>query len=114
MPYPEWLYGAAGVNVNATDIEKFDVALLSGKLLTKKSLDAMWTVFRLKNGELARFTAGWMYRTWRGHKLFLHLGGDFVEYACVPDTGISIIWLTNLDPSGPYDIVNGILQQIPE
>ena len=55
-----------------------------------------------------------MYRTWQGHELIFHLGGDFVEYARVPDTGVSIIWLTNLDPSDPYDIVNGIMQRIPE
>jgi CubicO group peptidase (beta-lactamase class C family) len=111
VPYPTWLYGAAGLNISATDIAKFDAALLSGRLLTKKSLDQMWTVFLLTNGEPSRFTAGWMYRTWQGHKLVFHLGGDFVEYAHVPDTGVSIIWLTNLDPSDPYDVVSGILEQ---
>lgn len=112
VPYPEWLYGAAGLNVSGPDLARFDAALLSGKLLTRRSLDQMWTVFRLNNGEPARFTAGWMFRNWQGHKLVFHLGGDFVEYAHVPDTGVSVIWLTNLDPSDPYNIVNGILQRI--
>jgi CubicO group peptidase (beta-lactamase class C family) len=63
LPYPTWLYGTAGLNINAPDIAKFDAALLSGRLLAKKSLDQMWTVFRLTSGEPSWFTAGWMYRT---------------------------------------------------
>jgi len=48
---------------------------------------------------------------WNGHKLVFHLGGDLVIYAHLPDEGISVIWLTNLDPSNPYDVMSGILQR---
>jgi CubicO group peptidase (beta-lactamase class C family) len=112
VPYPEWLYGAAGLNISALDLAKFDAALSQGTLLTKGSLEQMWTTYQLTNGELGRFTAGWMTRMWNGHKLVFHLGGDLVMYAHIPDEGISVIWLTNLDPSNPYEIVSGILQQM--
>ena len=33
VPYPEWLYGAAGLNISALDLAKFDAALSAGTLL---------------------------------------------------------------------------------
>lgn len=111
VPYPEWLYGAAGLNISALDLAKFDAALTQGRLLNKSLLEQMWTPYRLTDGELGRFTAGWMTRMWNGHKLVFHLGGDLVIYAHLPDEGISVIWLTNLDPSNPYDVMSGILQR---
>jgi D-alanyl-D-alanine carboxypeptidase len=111
VPYPEWLYGAAGLNISALDLAKFDAALTQGQLLNKRLLEQMWTPYRLTDGELGRFTAGWMTRMWNGHQLVFHLGGDLVIYAHLPDEGISVIWLTNLDPSNPYDVMSGILQR---
>jgi len=111
-PYPQWLYGAAGLNLTALDLAKFDAALLRGTLLSKASLEQMWTPCQLTNGQSGRFTAAWMTRLWNGHQLVFHLGGDMVIYAHVLDEGISVIWLTNLDPSNPYDVVFGILQRL--
>jgi hypothetical protein len=36
----------------------------------------------------------------------------WVIYAHVLDEGISVIWLTNLDPSNPYEVVLGILKRL--
>lgn len=112
VPYPEWLYGAAGINISAIDLAKFDASLSQGTLLNKSSLEQMWTPYRLTDGELGRFTAGWMTRMWNGHRLVFHLGGDLVVYAHLVDEGISVIWFTNLDPSDPYGVVSGILQRM--
>ena len=109
--YPEWLYGAAGLNISALDLAKFDAALTHGRLLNRELLEQMWTPFRLTGGELGRFTAGWMTRIWKWHKLVFHLGGELVIYAHLPDEGISVIWLTNLDPSNPYEVMAGILER---
>jgi CubicO group peptidase (beta-lactamase class C family) len=111
VPYPEWLYGATGLNISALDLAKFDAALTQGRPLNKRLLEQMWTPYRLTDGALGRFTAGWMTRTWNGHKLVFHLGGDLVIYAHLPDEGVSVIWLTDLDPSNPYDVMSGILQR---
>jgi CubicO group peptidase (beta-lactamase class C family) len=51
VPYPEWLYGAAGLNISAPDLGRFDVALSQGTLLSKRSLEQMWTTYQLNNGE---------------------------------------------------------------
>jgi CubicO group peptidase (beta-lactamase class C family) len=111
VPYPEW-YGAAGLNISALDLAKFDAALLRGSLLSKASLEQMWAPYQLTSGQSGRFTAGWMARRWNGHQLVFHLGGDMVIYAHVLDEGISVIWLTNLDPSNPYEVVLGILKRL--
>ena len=112
VPYPEWLYGAAGLNINALDLAKFDAALSEGRLLSKRALEQMWTPYRLTDGTLGRFTAGWMTRMWNGHRMVFHLGGDLVIYARLVDEGVSVIWLTNLDPSNPYEVVSGILDRM--
>jgi len=112
VPYPEWLYGAAGLNINALDLAKFDAALSEGRLLSKRALEQMWTPYRLTDGTLGRFTAGWMTRMWNGHRMVFHLGGDLVIYARLVDEAVSVIWLTNLDPSNPYEVVSGILDRM--
>jgi CubicO group peptidase (beta-lactamase class C family) len=104
--------GAAGLNISAPDLATFDAALSHGTLLNKSSLEQMWAPYQLTNGELGRFTAGWMTRIWNGHRLVFHLGGDFVMYAHIPDEEMSVIWLTNLDPSDPYKVVSGILERM--
>jgi len=35
-----------------------------------------------------------------------------VIYAHLADEGISVIWLTNLDPSNPYEMLSGILDRM--
>jgi CubicO group peptidase (beta-lactamase class C family) len=112
VPYPEWLYGAAGLNISALDLAKFDAALSEGRLLSKHALEQMWTPYRLTDGTLGRFTAGWMTRIWNGHRMVFHLGGDLAIYARLVDEGVSVIWLTNLDPSNPYEVVSGILDRM--
>jgi len=49
---------------------------------------------------------------WNGHRMVFHLGGYLVIYARLVDEAVSVIWLTNLDPSNPYEVVSGILDRM--
>jgi CubicO group peptidase (beta-lactamase class C family) len=57
--YPEYQHGCVRLNMNATDLAIFDVALSNGQVLDRRTLDLMWAPFRLNNGRDGEFAGGW-------------------------------------------------------
>src|SRR6202040_2387348 len=51
------------------DLAKWDAALSTEKLLQRSSLDQMWTIARLKNGQpnSGHYGFGWFIETKNGH-----------------------------------------------
>jgi D-alanyl-D-alanine carboxypeptidase len=100
------------------DLVKLDAALYTEKLLTKASLDRMWTPARLNNGELVRFSGsmrsygfGWVVDRFRGHRIISHGGYTGVNIWRMPEDRVTVIVLTNLDrPSGsnPHGLAQGV------
>jgi len=58
------------------DLAKWDAALYTEKLLKRSSLDQMWTVAKLKNGQPIQdhYGFGWSIETKNGHKVIGHGG----------------------------------------
>src|SRR5271168_1766121 len=58
------------------DLEKWDAALYTEKLLKRSSLDQMWTVMKLNNGvtNKANYGFAWSINETNGHKLIEHSG----------------------------------------
>jgi CubicO group peptidase (beta-lactamase class C family) len=84
------------------DMAKWDAELYGTQLLKQSSLDRIWTVFSLNNGEANAVGYGfaWMIGNQNGHKRIEH-GGAWAGYTCkiarYPDDGLTIVVLTNLD-----------------
>jgi CubicO group peptidase (beta-lactamase class C family) len=93
---------AGGLYFNVLDLAKWDEALYGTNLLKQSSLDRIWTVYRLNNGNLnpAGYGFGWMIGTQDDHKRIEH-GGFWQRFACdisrYPDDGLTVVVLTNLD-----------------
>jgi CubicO group peptidase (beta-lactamase class C family) len=87
---------------NVLDLARWDAALYTEKLIKKSSLDQMWTVVRLNNGQPndGHYGFAWVIRQLNGHRVFEHGGawqGFTTFIARYVDDKLSIVVLTNLD-----------------
>jgi CubicO group peptidase (beta-lactamase class C family) len=84
------------------DLEKWDAALYSEKLLKRSSLEQMWTVAKLNNGlsNKAEYGFAWEIKQTNGHKLIEHSGawqGFTCHIARYVDDKLTVVVLSNLD-----------------
>jgi CubicO group peptidase (beta-lactamase class C family) len=84
------------------DLEKWDAALYTEKLLKRSSFDQMWTIMKLNNGQpnKANYGFAWGIKEADGHKLIEHSGawqGFTTHIARYVDDKLTIVVLTNLD-----------------
>jgi len=84
------------------DLEKWDAALYTEKLLKRSSLEQMWTVMKLNNGQpnKANYGFAWDIKQTNGHKVIEH-GGAWQGFTChiarYVDDKLTVVVLTNLD-----------------
>lgn len=97
------------------DLQKWDAALYTEKLLRKASLERMWTVEKLNNGKpnKANYGFAWEIDSVNGHRVIAH-GGAWQGFTCYiaryVDDRLTVVALTNLDSghSNPKKIVTGV------
>jgi len=88
------------------DLAKWDAALYTEKLLTHSSLDQMWTVVKLKNGQpnSGNYGFGWDINFKKGHKCIEH-GGSWQGYKThisrYVDDKLTVVVLLNLAEGKP-------------
>lgn len=91
---------------NVLDLAKWDEALYGTSLLKQPSLDRIWTVFPLNNGQAnpANYGFGWSISSENGHKVIEH-GGAWQGFTCViqryVDDNLTVVVLTNLAAANP-------------
>jgi CubicO group peptidase (beta-lactamase class C family) len=84
------------------DLEKWDAALYTEKLVKRSSLEQMWTVMKLNNGQpnKANYGFAWEIKEINGHKVIEH-GGAWQGFTCdisrYVDDKLTVVVLTNLD-----------------
>ncbi len=81
------------------DLAKWDAALYGERLLTKASLDRMWTPVRLNNGSTTEYGFGWRVALVNGHRLIEHGGswqGFKAQVSRYTDDKLTVIVLANL------------------
>jgi CubicO group peptidase (beta-lactamase class C family) len=87
---------------NVLDLAKWDAALYTTSLLSQRSLDRTWTVYKLRNGKPnpANYGFGWEITTQNGHRLIEH-DGAWQGFTCsiqrYPNDSLTVVVLTNLD-----------------
>lgn len=87
---------------NVSDLQKWDQALYGTMLLTKASLNKMWTPFKLNDGRPnpAGYGFAWGIHAVNGHRVLEHSGawqGFTCDIARYVDDGLTVVVLTNLD-----------------
>jgi CubicO group peptidase (beta-lactamase class C family) len=95
------------------DLAKWDAALYAEKLLKRSSLEQMWTVAKLRNGQpnSGHYGFGWFILTKNGHRVFDHGGawqGFQTHISRYVDDKLTIVVLTNLDGADPGKIADHV------
>ena len=88
------------------DIAKWDAALYTEKLLKRSSLEQMWTVAKLSNGQpnSGHYGFGWFVETKNGHHVVDHEGswqGFKTQISRYVDDKLTVVVLTNLAEGKP-------------
>jgi D-alanyl-D-alanine carboxypeptidase len=79
-----WTRGAGGEVSTVLDMAKWDAALDSERLLSKKRLEQMWTPVRLNDGGSYPYGFGWqVFQMDSDHRLLAHSGFDFGFNSCI-------------------------------
>jgi D-alanyl-D-alanine carboxypeptidase len=95
-----WLYAAGGLYSTASDLARWDRALIEGKVLKPRSCQVMTTARRLTSGKIKEYGCGLGIGS-RDGEVFLWHGGavsGFLAYnALLPRTDSAVIVLTNDD-----------------
>jgi CubicO group peptidase (beta-lactamase class C family) len=93
-------YSAGSLVSSVDDLAKWDAALYTGTLLTRSSLERMWTPYTLSNGKTTGYGYGFAIDTLRGHRAVAHGGGinGFSTFAIrLPDDHVYVAVLSNSD-----------------
>jgi CubicO group peptidase (beta-lactamase class C family) len=97
------------------DLAKWDAALYTEKLLQRSSLDQMWTIARLKNGQpnSGHYGFGWFIETKNDHHVVEHEGawqGFKTQISRYVDDKLTVVVLTNLDEANPTPMADHVAE----
>jgi CubicO group peptidase (beta-lactamase class C family) len=97
------------------DLQKWDAALYTEKLLKRSSLDLMWTPVRLKDGQQNKgnYGFGWFIDSRAGHRCIHHDGswqGFETAIDRYVDDQLTVIALANLADSEPGKITQHVAE----
>ena len=110
-------YGAGGIVSSATDLARWDIALLQGRVLTAASMHDLWTAGQLADGTPVNYAMGFVPASLAGHREVWHNGlapgaGGYCYNAIFPDDELAVIVLSNgLSFAGePERMVRSVLE----
>ena len=112
---PEYIRPAAGIQTTSADLAKWVIALQSGKLLTKASLDQLWSPQQLQDGSYGGFSdeingygLGWPVMRRTAHRAITPVGGERSSMFIYPSDDLTIIILTDLMGASPQTFIDRI------
>ena len=97
---PGWLFAAGELAMPAPELAKWDIGMLSQRLLKPASYKEMQTAVKLKDGSATRYGLGLQVGAVSGHRMVSHGGevsGFTAQNTVFPDDNIAIVVLTNQD-----------------
>jgi CubicO group peptidase (beta-lactamase class C family) len=112
---PQVLAPNGGIVSTAADMLKWDAAVGGGRLLSRDSLQTMWSPVRTADKSVSPYGLGWFVLEWWNHRVMHHVGetagGFSSSYARFPDDELVIIVLTNVSAvEQTYDIARAIAE----
>jgi CubicO group peptidase (beta-lactamase class C family) len=91
-------YAAGSLLSSVDDLAAWNMALLSGKLIKRETLERAWTPYKLNDGTSTRYGFGWAVGAYEGHRTIEHGGGipGFTSSGILfPEDRLCVIMLTN-------------------
>ena len=103
-----WMFGAGELAMTASDLAKWDVAMIGQTLLRPESWRAMQTEVVLNNGLGSGYGLGVFVDKLDGHRMIWHDGevmGFTAGNYIFPDDKVAVVVLTNQDAVGTYGVI---------
>src|SRR5579859_2903346 len=100
---------AAGLLSTADDLERFALALESGKFLPAATVRQMWTEQTTPDGKRTGYALGWMIQDRNGTRVVAHTGeqpGSSTILCILPDQQSSFAVLANTDAAGLWKLAD--------
>jgi CubicO group peptidase (beta-lactamase class C family) len=98
---------------SADDMARFEVAILSDKLIKPASRDLMWTPLKPAEGKPNGYALGWGTFTENGIRYVGHSGGQqgtSTDFLIAPEKRAGVVVLTNMEGINPNELSKEILQ----
>jgi D-alanyl-D-alanine carboxypeptidase len=107
-----WLWAAGELGMTASDLARWDIALMKGEILSPASTKTLTTQMTLTDGTATNYALGLAVKQLdNGHRRWAHTGGASGFHsmnALYPDDRAAITVLTNGEGDTSRAIVNGI------
>lgn len=103
-----WMYGAGELAMTASDLAKWDIAMIDQTLLQPASWRAMQTEVVLNNGLGSGYGLGVFVGKMDGHRMISHDGevmGFTAGNTIFPDDKVAVVVLTNQDAVGTFGAI---------
>jgi D-alanyl-D-alanine carboxypeptidase len=101
-----WLFAAGQLAMTASDLARWDIALIERRVLSAASYRELTTEVRLANGVGSGYALGLDVALESGRRVLKHggeVGGFTAENRVYPDDGIAIVVLTNEDATDAFE-----------
>jgi CubicO group peptidase (beta-lactamase class C family) len=103
-----WMFGAGELAMTASDLAKWDIAMIDQTLLQPASWRAMQTEVVLNNGLGSGYGLGVFVGKLDGHRMISHDGevmGFTAGNMIFPDDKVAVVVLTNQDAVGTFGVI---------
>ena len=105
----DWMFGAGELAMTASDLAKWDIAMIEQTLLQPASWRAMQTEVLLDNGLGSGYGLGVFVGKMDGHRMISHDGevmGFTAGNTIFPDDKVAVVVLTNQDAVGTFSAIS--------
>ena len=105
-------YAGGGILSTVVDLAKWDHALSTDKLISRSTLEQMWTPAKLRDGSKIDYGFGWGVNEYLGvpmvHHGGAHMTGFKTHFAKFPKEELTVVVLCNQRQANPANIAMGI------
>jgi D-alanyl-D-alanine carboxypeptidase len=104
-----WIAAAGGLYSTPSDLAKWDLALIAGKVLKPESYKLMTTSRQLADGRLTGYGCGLSVAVRNGVMVLSHNGavsGFYAQNTMIPSSRSAVILLSNFEDSTPVAAIN--------
>jgi D-alanyl-D-alanine carboxypeptidase len=112
---PGWLYAAGELAMTASDLARWDIALMQHKVLSEASLRQLTSEVVLANGAGTGYALGLDVAVQHGRRTLSHGGeidGFTSHHVLYPDDGVAVVVLTNQEATDASETIASRLAEI--
>ena len=112
---PGWLYAAGELAMTASDLARWDIALMQRKILSERSLRQLTSEVVLANGAGTGYALGLDVSLQHGRRALSHGGeidGFTSHHVLYPDDGVAVVVLTNQEAVDASETIANRLAEI--